>query len=201
MRASRAEIDALPIFPLTVEDFLHKDECRELLDFLSSDHADFGSFDLTADYWSGRTLTPDRLTQNPVLDSFRGIRDRVVNLLHANLEVHLGPQPPLFADLVNFARWPPGYELHPHADSENPDGVPHPFPWRDFASVIYLNDDYEGGAIYFPNLNIELKPRPGTLITFPGTLRYLHGVRCVTSGMRHTIASFITFDESKRYDF
>jgi predicted 2-oxoglutarate/Fe(II)-dependent dioxygenase YbiX len=91
--------------------------------------------------------------------------------------------------------------LHPHADSENPDGIPHPFPWRDFASVIYLNDDYDGGTIYFPNLNIELKPLPGTLITFPGTLRYLHGVRRVTGGMRHTIASFITFDESKRYDF
>jgi predicted 2-oxoglutarate/Fe(II)-dependent dioxygenase YbiX len=67
--------------------------------------------------------------------------------------------------------------------------------------VIYLNDDYEGGEIYFPNLSLELKPLPGTLITFPGTLRYLHGVRRVTGGMRHTIASFITFDESKRYDF
>ena len=201
MRASRADIDALPVFPLIVENFLQRDECQELLAFLNSDHADFGSFDLSADYWSGRTLTPDRLAHQSILGSFRDIRDRVVTTLHSTLEAHLGLQPPLFADLVNFARWPSGYELHPHADSENPDGIPHPFPWRDFASVIYLNDDYDGGTIYFPNLNIELKPLPGTLITFPGTLRYLHGVRRVTGGMRHTIASFITFDESKRYDF
>lgn len=201
MRASRSDIDALPVFPLKVEAFLQDHECRSLLAFLESDHAEFGAFDLTADYWAGRTLAPDRLSQDPILNSFRQIRDRVVKTLHATLEEHLGPQPPLFADLVNFARWPSGYELQPHADSENPGGVPHPFPWRDFASVIYLNDEYEGGAIYFPNLGIELKPRPGTLIAFPGTLRYLHGVRRVTAGMRHTIASFITFDESKRYEF
>jgi predicted 2-oxoglutarate/Fe(II)-dependent dioxygenase YbiX len=201
MRASRSDIDALPVFPLKVDAFLSGDECQSLLAFLSSDHAEFGAFDLTADYWAGRTLAPDRLTENSILDSFRHIRDRVVKTIHGTLEEHFGPQPPLFADLVNFARWPSGYELHPHADSENPGGVPHPFPWRDFASVIYLNDEYEGGEIYFPNLGIELKPRPGTLIAFPGTLRYLHGVRRVTSGMRHTIASFITFDESKRYEF
>jgi len=201
MRASRGEIDALPIFPLKVDNFLQEDECHSLLEFLNSDHADFGVFDLTADYWAGRSLGPDRLSKSSVLDSFRQIRDRVVMTLHAALEEHLGPQPPLFTDLVNFARWPCGYELQPHADSENPGGVPHPFPWRDFASVIYLNDEYDGGTIYFPNLGIELKPRPGTLIAFPGTLRYLHGVRRVTAGMRHTIASFITFDESKRYEF
>lgn len=201
MRATRAAIDALPIFPLILEGFLSRDDCRRLLEFLDSDTANFGSFDLTADYWSGRTLTPDRLTHDSVLQSFRQIRDRVIAVVHMALEERLGPQPPLFADLVNFARWPPGYDLHPHADSENPGGAPHPFPWRDFASVIYLNEDYEGGAIYFPNLDIELKPQPGTLIIFPGTLRYLHGIRPVISGMRHTIASFITFDESKKYDF
>lgn len=201
MRASRSDIDSLPVFPLIVERFLSDGDCRSLLAFLDSDKAEFGSFDLTSDYWSGRTLTPDRLMQSSILQSFRQIRDRVVAVVHTTLEEHLGSQPLLFADLVNFARWPPGYELHPHADSENPGGVPHPFPWRDFASVIYLNDDYEGGAIYFPNLGIELRPRPGTLVIFPGTLRYLHGVRPVTSGMRHTIASFITFDESKKYDF
>jgi predicted 2-oxoglutarate/Fe(II)-dependent dioxygenase YbiX len=49
--------------------------------------------------------------------------------------------------------------------------------------------------------NLELKPKPGTLVVFPGTLKYLHGVRAVTKGMRHTIASFLTFDASKEYRF
>jgi hypothetical protein len=31
---------------------------------------------------------------------------------------------------------------------------------------------------------------------FPGTLDYLHGVRPVTHGMRHTLASFLTFDQA-----
>jgi hypothetical protein len=30
---------------------------------------------------------------------------------------------------------------------------------------------------------------------------FLHGVRRVTRGMRHTIASFITFDPEHRFEF
>jgi hypothetical protein len=90
MRASRADIDALPVFPLIVENFLQRDECQELLAFLNSDHADFGSFDLSADYWSGRTLTPDRLAHQSILGSFRDIRDRVVMTLHSALDCRFG---------------------------------------------------------------------------------------------------------------
>jgi predicted 2-oxoglutarate/Fe(II)-dependent dioxygenase YbiX len=46
-----------------------------------------------------------------------------------------------------------------------------------------------------------LKPAPRTLIVFPGTLFFLHGVRRVTRGMRHTIASFLTFDPAHRHEF
>jgi hypothetical protein len=46
-----------------------------------------------------------------------------------------------------------------------------------------------------------LKPDPRTLIVFPGTLFFLHGVRRVERGMRHTIASFLTFDATRRYVF
>jgi predicted 2-oxoglutarate/Fe(II)-dependent dioxygenase YbiX len=146
-------------------------------------------------------LTPTDIDDETIRAIFRDTRDRILDQVSSLLAGHLGPQLPLHSDLINFARWPAGYELQPHADSENPGGVPHPYPWRDFATVIYLNDDYEGGEIHFPNLGLELKPRPGTLVVFPGTLFFLHGVRRVTRGMRHTIASFLTFDPAHRCDF
>ena len=83
---------------------------------------------------------------------------------------------------------------HAHADGENKNEK-HPFFWRNFGCVYYLNDDYEGGEIYFPNQNIKLKPKPNTLVFFPGTLEYLHGVNPITNGIRYTLTSFWTFDK------
>lgn len=196
-----AEIDRLACFPLRIPEFLTPIEQLDLQECLDRHEARFGELGGEADYWRGRTLTPCRIPDAAVLQAFRQIRDRIVATVTEVLTDGLGTLPPLYADVINFARWPVGYELHPHADAENPDGSPHPFPWRALAAVLYLNDDYGGGEIYFPNLGLQLKPRPGTLVVFPGTLKYLHGVRPVTSGMRHTLAAFLTFDADKAYHF
>lgn len=183
----------LACFPLLEADFISEDERRTALGFLSDHEADFGATD-PGDYWAGRTLTLPQVRDAGMQTIMRDLQSRIIRKVHRLLEERLGPQPPLYADVINFARWPPGYELLPHADAENPGGEPHPYPWRHFASVIYLNDDYGSGAIHFPELGIELRPPVRTLLVFPGTLDYLHGVRAVTHGMRHTLASFLTFD-------
>lgn len=59
-------------------------------------------------------------------------------------------------------------------------------PSRTYVMGIFLNDDYEGGEIYFPNSNIDLKPPTGSLLLFPG-FKSRHGVREVTSGVRINI--------------
>jgi len=106
-------------------------------------------------------------------------------------------KPEIFSDLCQFVRWFDGYELHPHADSEEPNGEPHPFPYREYASITYLNDDFVGGQIYFPNKdNFSPIIKPGMTVIFPGTLEYLHGVREVTNGVRYTLASFYTTDKT-----
>jgi hypothetical protein len=56
--------------------------------------------------------------------------------------------------------------------------------------VLYLNDDYEGGQIYYPNLEIAIKPEAGSLVMHPGTEEYLHGVATVTSGIRYVGTAF-----------
>lgn len=198
---TRAEIDALPAFPLIEPDFLTREEHAALLGFADVRIELFGETTPNGDYWQGRTLMPEQIPDPSIRQTLRDLQSRTIERLTALLAAEFGESPPIYSDLVNYARWPAGYELQPHADSENPGGAPHPFPWRDFASVIYLNDDYVGGEIYFPNLGIELKPDPRTLIVFPGTLFFLHGVRRVEQGMRHTIASFLTFDAMRRYVF
>lgn len=183
----------LSCFPLLEADFISEDERQTALAFLAAHEADFGATD-PKDYWTGRTLTLPQVRDAGMQSLMRDLQGRIIRKVREVLTERLGPQPPLYADVINFARWPPGYELLPHADAENPGGEPHPYPWRHFASVVYLNDDYGGGAIHFPELGIELRPPVRTLLVFPGTLDYLHGVRPVTHGMRHTLASFLTFD-------
>ncbi len=183
----------LACFPLLEPEFITEDERQSALTFLAAHAADFGGTH-PDDYWAGRTLTLPQVRDAAMQSLMRDLQRRIIRKVHGLLDDRLGPQPPLYADVINFARWPPGYELLPHADAENPGGEPHPYPWRHFASVIYLNDDYGGGAIHFPELGIELRPPVRTLLVFPGTLDYLHGVRAVTHGMRHTLASFLTFD-------
>ena len=95
-----------------------------------------------------------------------------------------------------IVRWLPGQLQNPHADKElhdGPDaGQPNDFPWYDLSGLFYLNDDYEGGELYFPLQNIEFKPKPGGAYFFPGDKNFIHGVREIKSGIRYVIPFFWT---------
>lgn len=59
------------------------------------------------------------------------------------------------------------------------------------SAIFYINDDYEGGELYFPALKFEYKPKAGDFITFPSYEKYMHGVRPVLSGShRYVLAGF-----------
>jgi predicted 2-oxoglutarate/Fe(II)-dependent dioxygenase YbiX len=78
----------------------------------------------------------------------------------------------------------------PHADGETFDGVPTETYMDDYGSIMYLNDDYEGGEIRFPAYDITYKPIAGTFIFFPSSTYYVHEVLPITSGVRFTSPHF-----------
>ncbi len=53
---------------------------------------------------------------------------------------------------------------------------------------LFLNDDYEGGELFFENENVHLKPKPGSLVFFPGFYTR-HAVKEVVSGTRVNVLS------------
>jgi hypothetical protein len=62
---------------------------------------------------------------------------------------------------------------------------------RSISVLIYLNDDYEGGEIEFPNFNLKIKPKSGTLILFPSNYAYGHIAHPVTSGTKYVIVTWL----------
>ncbi len=62
---------------------------------------------------------------------------------------------------------------------------------RDLSVVYFLNDDFEGGELVFPALDLSIKPEPGTLVCFPSDHNYIHGVNPVTSGHRYTLVTWL----------
>jgi predicted 2-oxoglutarate/Fe(II)-dependent dioxygenase YbiX len=62
---------------------------------------------------------------------------------------------------------------------------------RDLSIVYFLNDDFAGGELVFPALDLIIKPEAGTLVCFPSDHHYIHGVNPVTSGHRYTIVTWM----------
>ena len=87
--------------------------------------------------------------------------------------------------LATIQRMQPGVELKSHTDQ-------HTDPSIKYATIIYINDNYVDGELFFPNLDIQLRPKPGTMLFFPGSEEYEHGVKHVGDGsIRYVIVGFI----------
>jgi hypothetical protein len=84
---------------------------------------------------------------------------------------------------IHVAKFEVGLGMHEHFDENRP---------NDIAVLTYLNDDYVGGEIYFPEYDIYIKPEPGDLLTFPDNPNFIHGVKAITSGTRFTAPQWYT---------
>lgn len=62
---------------------------------------------------------------------------------------------------------------------------------RVISSILYLNDDYEGGEIEFTNFGIKIKPKAGMLLLFPSNYAYTHIAYPVTSGTKYAIVTWL----------
>jgi len=91
-------------------------------------------------------------------------------------------------ELAGFAtlqRMQEGVQLKSHTDQ-------HTDPSIKYAAILYLNDDYADGTLFFKNKDIDLRPKPRDLLVFPGNEEYEHGVRFVGAGpVRYVLVGFV----------
>lgn len=91
---------------------------------------------------------------------------------------------------LHLGRWDVGASMDYHSDNTDLEGNPSGFVFYKYASLIYLNDDYDGGRLEFRDHGFSLKPSAGTLVMFPGGIENVHRVTEVTEGKRYTLGSW-----------
>jgi hypothetical protein len=96
-------------------------------------------------------------------------------------------------------KWEPGAWARKHSDNTDHDGNSGAFTRSRYAGFLYLNDDFEGGVLGFPDQNIKIKPQVGMLAVFDGGFNNMHEVSLITKGTRYTIGSFWDDREEEAY--
>jgi hypothetical protein len=131
-----------------------------------------GKYEITAN-WEDKNLN---ISYHPLYRSIHTRLNSVIEKSNPDLEL---------SGFATIQRMQEGVELKSHTDQ-------HTDPSIRYASILYLNDNYKDGELYFKNLNIELKPKPGSLLIFPGTSQYEHGVKHVGAGpIRYVLVGFV----------
>jgi len=118
----------------------------------------------------------------------------------AKIEVDLST-PQLFVESFYVACISSGDSHIPHADNERRENrrwVPNHTPQRDYTGLAYLNDDFTGGELVFPDLDVVIAPKPGLLVGFPSNHKFC--ARSSEGSFRETVFStdlvYCEFDRS-----
>lgn len=175
----------------SVDNFLSKEENDKILQFAK----EFENWENIGNgFWDGRCLTAQNVYKShnkEIGELLYDIRIRTQDKIKELYKIEN-----VYADLTQLIRWFDGMEQPVHADDMTNAGPGYEwFNHRHFGTIIYLNDDYDGGKTYYPQYNFEITPKSGMLAIHPGDTDHFHGVTKITGNTRYTIASFWTKDE------
>lgn len=194
--APKVITDGIPSGVLVIENYASPALCRYLIDYcertsgtkLQVVDADKSSADKIV-----AVDTERRITESV---SINGVAAEILGIF---LDVYVNRLAPYFGvkfewfERPQILRYRTGGRYDPHADSEQLEVSSN--KWmrvqdRDISVLLYLNEDYEGGAISFDSLDFSLQPKSGMLLAFPSDHRYLHTAHPTTKGTRYVIVSW-----------
>ena len=108
--------------------------------------------------------------------------------------------PQLFVETVFLACLLPGDSHIPHADNQRREHgrwLPNHTPQRDYTALVYLNDNFTGGELVFPDRDVVIIPKPGLFVGFPSNHEFVHAVPNVLSGKRYSLPVWFTMNSAK----
>lgn len=142
-----------------------------------------GKFEITQN-WDDKNLN---IKYHPIYEKMHSRLEKLIQKTDEGLEL---------SGFATIQRMQSGVELKSHTDQ-------HTDPSIRYATILYLNDDYVEGELFFKNKDLELRPKPGSLLIFPGNEEFEHGVKHVGEGpIRYVIVGFIkvkNFYQNNKY--
>jgi hypothetical protein len=171
---------------LICNDFIKADDIEKLLRLIG----DAKPADLNHADYNHKYLTPSKILDPNIDAEIFGIVGPYIPLIHKeintrfSISVHEEPD-------YSITVYCEGESLKSHFDAMTDDyhknRTPNGNDSRDMSSVLYLNDDYLGGLLRFPHLNLSIKPPAGCLVIFPSSEKYTHLVEEVEKGFRYIV--------------
>jgi hypothetical protein len=102
---------------------------------------------------------------------------RLAGVFYArNKNINLGKQSP-----ISISKYDEGKFMGPHTDEKTGAHI---------SGVLYLNDNYSGGELEFPNQEFSIKPEAGSMIVFPSIGEYIHDPKPAYGGERYICPVF-----------
>ena len=95
---------------------------------------------------------------------------------------------------VQFLGYPVGGHYKGHNDGESFNFETRQWERcmpRDVSFLFYLNSEFGGGELEFPELGLTIKPKKGMMIAFPSYREFAHKVHPVTWGHRYSLVSWV----------
>ncbi len=175
------------MIPVVIEDFITQEECDFLIEYSESKEGEVGTYNNEANvfHWgTDRFFEP--VEHNPRMHALaKDLAERIGKLFTDNFEMkNTFEFKRMFAQTLNV-----GGDVPQHTDDHDRyDGKP--LVEEHYSALLYLNDDYEGGELEFPNEQLTIKPKPGSLVYFKGDADTRHGVKKVLSGKRINLVVF-----------
>lgn len=85
---------------------------------------------------------------------------------------------------LRVARYNKGGHYAPHTDAGDSK--------RTLSCILYLNDDFAGGNLFFPLQDITITPKPGMLVLFPSNFIYIHQSTPITEGCKYAVIGWFS---------
>lgn len=173
------------------KNFLTREESEKLISFLESSPNDW---QITC-FYNARVMFPYDPLKTDVTNHFT---EKEIDALKSKFSDAAAKV--FDRDLVvrgfSASKWMTGAFADYHADNAELDGTPNEWQDNKLVTIIYLNDDYEGGDLVFRDHDLRISPEAGTLVVFDVGINNVHGVTEVTSGTRYTILTSFDYAES-----
>lgn len=184
------------------KNFLTKEESEKVIKVLDKS-AEVGTLSWTpiSFYESYSSVLPQ--DNDPILEEFglnptffSDLKNKIIN---AVASVH-GLDPKVISQVgYHTQKWEPGAYARKHSDNTDEHGNTGPFERSRYAAFLYLNEDFDGGVLMFPDQDLSIVPQTGLLAAFDGGFNNMHEVSLITKGVRYTIGSF--WDDRAESDY